>query len=309
MFCCNTSALPKACGIWHEDLALMLQTFKKLLRFFMLDEPPNIHCLFPHIVNYLNIFDWANGILGRDFETTRLCLLDSLEHCKADRLPKHEFIKALFTLYSDEKTHKMGIIVDRRPAETIDIETKDASPPLAIVSSSPLSMSPSPSVERLQAALGKGEKSVTADDRVMIPKFGLRKDLDGLATKGFGSYITLNTLTIHDKRTSVSAPQFAKLLEITHQIAPIYELKGKICYWFALLIFLVVRERTGGTENSGDKIERRGKLWNYTLGGASASVDDEGGVPNHEYERALKDLEASHCHDFIVSSTNPSRLT
>jgi hypothetical protein len=287
----------------------MLQTFKKLLRFFMPDEPPNIHCLFPRIVDNLNIFNWANGILGRDLETTSQCVLDSLEHCKADRSPQHEFLKALFTLYSDKQTHEIGLIVDRRPAETIDIETKDASPPLPIVSSSPLSMSPSPSVERLQAALGKGGKSVTADDRVMIPKLGLRKDLDGLATTEFGSYVTLNTITIHDKRTSMSAPQFAKLLEIVHEIAPIYELKAKNCYWFALLIFLVIRKRTGGTENGGDKIERRGKLWNYKLGGASASVDDEGGVPNHEYERALGDLQASHCHDFIVSSTNLSRLT
>ena len=287
----------------------MLQTFKKLLRSFMSDEPPNIHCLLPCIVNHLNIIDWANGILGRDFETTSLCFLDSLEHCKADRSPKHEFLIALFTLYLDKKTYKIGIIVDRRPAESIDIETKDASPPFPIASSSPLSMSPSPSVERLQAALGKGGKSVTADDRVMIPKFGLRKDLDGLATKEFGPYIILNTLIIHDKRTSMSAPQFAKLLEIVHDIAPIYDLKERNCYWFALLVFLVVRKRTGGVETSGDMIKRRGKLWNYKLGGATASVDDEGGVPNHEYERALGDLQASHHHDFIISSTHLSHLT
>ena len=56
-----------------------------------------------------------------------------------------------------------------------------------------------------------------------IPKFGLRKDLDGLATKEFGSYVTVNTFTIDNKRISMSAPQFAKLAEI----APIYELKGK----------------------------------------------------------------------------------
>ena len=287
----------------------MIQTLKKLLRSFMSDVPPNIHCLLPRIVNHLNTIDWANGILGRDFETTCLCFLDSLEHCKADRSPKHEFLIALFTLYLDNMTYKIGIIVDRRPAESIDIETKDAPAPLPIVSSSPLSVSPSPSVERLQAALGKGGKSVTADDRVTIPKFGSCKDLDGVATKEFGSYITLNTLTIHDKRTSMSAPQFAKLLEIAHEIAPIYDLKGKNCYWFALLVFLVVRKRTGGVEKGGDKIERRGKLWNYKLGGATASIDDEGGVPNHEYERALGDLQASRCHDFIVSYTHPSRLT
>ena len=203
----------------------------------------------------------------------------------------------------------MGMIVDRRPAESIDIETKDAPAPLPIVSSSPLSVSPSPSVKRLQAALGKGGKSVTADDRVTIPKFGLRKDLDGLATKEFGSYVTLNTLTIDNKRTSMSAPQFAKLAEIAHDIAPIYELKEKNCYWFALLIFLVVRKRTGGTEDGGDKIEQRGKLGTYKLGGASASDDDEGCVPNHEYERALKDLQVSNHNDFIVPSTHQSCLT
>jgi hypothetical protein len=203
----------------------------------------------------------------------------------------------------------MGMIVDRRPAESIDIETKDAPGPSPIVSPSPLSATPSPSVERLQAALGKGGKSVTADDRVMIPKFGLRKDLDGLATKEFGSYVTLNTLTIRDNRTSMSAPQFAKLLEIAHEIAPIYDLKEKNCYWFAFLIFLVVRKRTGGMENGGDKIERRGKLWNYKLGGATASVDDEGGVPNGEYERALRDLQVSNYHDSIAQSTNQLHLT
>jgi hypothetical protein len=280
----------------------MLQTFKKLFRFFMSDEPPNIHCLFPRIVNYLNIFDWANGILGRDVRTTSQCLLDGLEHCKADSPPQHEFLKALFTLYLDGKPYKMGAIVDRRPAESIDIETKDASTPLPIVSSSPLSVSPSPSpsVERLQAALGKGGKSVTVDDHVMIPKFGLRKDLDGLARKEFGSYVALNTLTIDNKHTSMSAPQFAKLAEIVHDIAPIYQLKEKNCYWFALIIFLVVRKRTGGMEDGGDKIERRGKFWNYKLGGASASVDDEGGVPNQEYERALKELQVRNYHDLIV---------
>jgi hypothetical protein len=67
----------------------MIQTLKKLLRLFMSDEPPNIHCLLPCIVNHSNIIDWANGILGQDFETTSLCLLDSLEHCKADRMPKN----------------------------------------------------------------------------------------------------------------------------------------------------------------------------------------------------------------------------
>ena len=68
------------------------------------------------------------------------------------------------------------------------------------------------------------------------------------------------------------------------------------CYWFALLIFLVVKKRTGGAEIGGDKIEQQGKLWYYKLGGHSA---DEGGVPNHEYERTLKDLKVSNIRDFV----------
>ena len=134
----------------------------------------------------------------------------------------------------------------------------------------------------------------------MIPKFGLRKDLDGLARKEFGSYVTLNTLTIDNTHTSMSAPQFAKLAKIVHDIAPIYQLKEKNCYWFALIIFLVVRKRTGGVEDGGDKIEQQGKLWNYKLGGANVSIDDEGGVPNHEYERALKELQVRYYHDLSV---------
>jgi len=194
----------------------------------------------------------------------------------------------------------MAMIVDRRPAENIDIEAKDASAQSPIVSPHPLSLSPSPSAERLQAALGKGGKSIIADDRVMIPRFGLREDLDGLATKEFGSYVTLNTLTIRNRRANehtMSAPQFARLVEIAHEIAPIYGLKEHNCYWFALLIFLVVKKRTGGAEIGGDKIEQQGKLWYYKLGGHSG---DEGGVPNHEYERALEDLQVSNYRDLVV---------
>jgi hypothetical protein len=39
---------------------------------------------------------------------------------------------------------------------------------------------------------------------------------------------------------------------------------------------------------------------NYKLGGANASVNDEGGVPNHEYARALKELQVRYYHDLSV---------
>ena len=63
-----------------------------------------------------------------------------------------------------------------------------------------------------------------------LKTFGLHKHLDGLATKEFSSYITLNNLAINNKCTSMLAHQFAKLAEIMHHILPIYELKGKNCY-------------------------------------------------------------------------------
>ena len=275
----------------------MLQNFKKLLRFFMSDEPPNIYCLLSSI-RMPSIGLTASWVVI--FPTTSSCFLEKLEHRKADRPPKHEFLKGYFTLYLNGKAYKMAMIVDRRPAENIDIEAKDASAQSPIVSPHPLSLSPSPSAERLQAALGKGGKSIIADDRVTIPRFGLREDLDGLATKEFGSYVTLNTLTIRNKRTNehtMSAPQFARLVEIAHEIAPIYDLKEHNCYWFAHLIFFVVKKRTGGAEIGGDKIEQQGKLWYYKLGGHSGH---EGGVPNHEYERALKDLQVSNYRDLVV---------
>jgi hypothetical protein len=87
----------------------MLQNFKKLLRFFMSDEPPDIYCLFPRIVSHSNAVNWSNGILGRDFLTTISCFLKKLKHCKADRPPKYEFRKAFFTLYYwNGKAYKNG---------------------------------------------------------------------------------------------------------------------------------------------------------------------------------------------------------
>jgi hypothetical protein len=274
-------------------------------------QPPDIHCLFPQIISHSNALDWGNGILGRDFPTTSLCFLEKLEHCKANKVPKHEFLKIFFTLHLDGKAYKMAMIADRRPAENIETEVQEGSMPRPspIVSPHPLSLSPSPSAERLQAALGKGGKSIVADDRIIIPKFGLGEDLNGLAMKEFGSYITLNTLTVRNKgndpHTPMTAPEFAGLVEIVHRIAPIYDLKRHNCYWFALLIFLVVKKTTGGAELGGDGIEQRGKLWYYKLG-ISAKVDEEAGVQNDEYERALALLQVSSCHwhDLILSTPN-----
>jgi len=138
----------------------------------------------------------GNSILGCDFQITSSCFLEKLEHCKADISPKCEFLKTFFTLHLNGKAYKMGMIVDHRPTENIDIKTNDASALLPIVSPCFLSLSLSPSAEHLQAALGKGGKLIAADDHVTIPKFDLREDINDLSRKEFSSFITLNTLTI-----------------------------------------------------------------------------------------------------------------
>src|ERR1700729_3743887 len=73
--CCNTFASYKPRSIiLHDGLPLMLQNFKKLLRFFMSDKPPNIYCLFPQNVIHSNAFYWTNSILGRDFPNHQFVL-------------------------------------------------------------------------------------------------------------------------------------------------------------------------------------------------------------------------------------------
>jgi len=50
----------------------------------------------------------------------------------------------------------------------------------------------------------------------------------------------------------MSAAELATTLEVVHNIAPNYTLRKYQCYWFSLLIYLVVRSRTGGRESNGE---------------------------------------------------------
>jgi len=277
----------------------MLQTIKKLVRFFMSDNSPNIHCLFPQTADNSNALHWCNGILGRDFPTAKDCILDRLDHCKATISPAHEFLIAYFTLYSDGTAYEMGMIIDRCPAKEIDELPRDAALTSSMASPSSQSLSPSPSpspsLDRFQATLGKGGKSVAATDRIMIPKLGQRDDLKKLAKETFGTYNTLNTLSVGSRRTSMSAPQFATLLEIAHNLAPTYDLRKHQCYWFALIIFLVVRSRTEGKESSGDKIKQLGRWWYFA---PEHTAGDDENVAKDEYEKAQIQLKVSHRHIF-----------
>jgi len=254
------------------EVQAMLWTVKRLLRWFMANElPPDIHCLFPRTADEANLHYWCNSILGRDFVNVRSSSLTKLEHCKATKAPRHEFLLAYITLDINGTSYETCMIFDHSPAVEVE-EVRDApnspsptsltvitSPPIDSRSSSPL---PSSNSDRLKAILRKGG-SVTATDRVAILAFGRCDVLNNLAKLKFGKFQVLNTLSICRGESTMSAPQLATLLDIVHHLAPNYTLRKHQCYWFALLVFLVVRTKTQGSESNGNHIMKRGSCLVY----------------------------------------------
>jgi hypothetical protein len=270
----------------------MLRTVKRLLRLFMADKPPpDIHCLFPRISDETNLHYWCNSILGRDFASVRSSSLTKLEHGKATKSPRHEFLLAYITLDINGASYETCMIFDRSPAameveEVRDVPNNASLTSLAVITSPSInsrSSSPSPSsnTDQLKAILGMGG-SVAATDRVAIPKFGRSDELHNLAKRKFGGFQVLNTLSIGGDESTMSVPQLATLLEIVHRLAPDYTLRKHQCYWFALLVFLVVREKTHGLESNGNHITKRGKL--FGLSPEHSAGEDEM-VAADEYER------------------------
>ena len=55
---------------------------------------------------------------------------------------------------------------------------------------------------------------------MIIIKVGLDTEFEKVCSKKFGSYITLNTLSIGEQHTSMSVPELATILEVMHNVAP-----------------------------------------------------------------------------------------
>jgi hypothetical protein len=242
----------------------------------------------------------AASLPVRDIAAARSCLLTQLDHCKATNSLRHEFLMAYFTLNLDGKDYRTCIIIDRCSMPP-DVEEKRTVPkttsstslislPSTSASSRVPSPSPSPSSRSdLKVILGKGE-SIPALDHVIVPKRGQVNELLGLATQKFGSYDTLNTLFVDTN--PISAPQIAILLDIVHNLAPNYTLTKHQCYWFSLIIFLVIRSQTRGREIHGERIVRRGKL--FGLSPEQSAGDDEM-VAEDEYKKAWEQFKVHHC--------------
>jgi len=269
----------------------------------MSDEPetPINGSLFPQTVeDDFKVTHWCNGVLGRHFAFASSCYLKRLDHCKATRLPRHEFLMVYLTLEKDGKEYETCMIIDRCPAIGLDFEDKPATPKnnsttsllssAAPLSSRSASLSPSQS-NHSKAMHGKGNGKVPARDHIMIPKLGRRTDLNSLAQATFGDFDILNTLTIGEGHTPMSTPQLATALEIVHNLALFYTVKKYQCYWFTLLVFLIARKQTQGAETSQKRIMRMGKLYKLSPG---HNAEDDEAVAVDEYDKAWAEFEVSN---------------
>src|SRR6202050_3497120 len=194
----------------------MLKLVKRLFPFFMSNKPPDIYSLLPRANDDTNIFFWSTTILGKHIDFANTCVLVRLDHCKANRTPKHEFLKAYLILHLDGKKYKVHLIIHRTPAPNVDVDGNPPKPQRSstaslaslqsTMSSRSRSRSPSSSTfsEHFLGMLGKGDP-VPATDHVIIVKAGQEKEFDDACTKVFGSYITLNMLSIDKEHTPMSS--------------------------------------------------------------------------------------------------------
>jgi hypothetical protein len=277
----------------------MLELIRRLFPFFMSAKPPKIYSLFPRSDDDIDIFYWCSRILGLDVEIANTCFLTQLDHCKVERAPQHELLKAHLTLPSNSKGAKFDIrmVIHRTPAPTVEVDPDAPKPErtstisLTSPRSTISSRFPSPSWKLSEHTLGILEKGhpVPANDRVIIIIAKTDEDFDKACTNAFGPHITLNSLFIRDEHTPMSAPQLATVLEAAHNVAPNYSLKKYQCYWYALIVFLMARRQTNGDE-SNQCIKSLGKLWWIA---PAHSADDDENVVQEEYDRAWAQFQAS----------------
>jgi hypothetical protein len=271
----------------------MLDLVKRLFPFFMSAKPPKIYSLFPRSDDDIDIFYWCSRILGLDVEIAKKCFLTRLDHCKAERPPRHEFLKAYLTLVLNGEKFDVRIIIHRTPAPIVEADANAPKQRTSLTSpqSTISSRSPSPSWKLSEHILGILEKghAVPANDRVIIIIAKTDEDFDKACTKAFGPNITLNSLSVREEHTRMSAPQLATALEVAHNVAPNYSLKKYQCYWYALIVFLMARRQTNGDE-SNECIKSLGKLWWIA---PAHSADDDENVVQDEYDRAWAQFEVS----------------
>ena len=87
----------------------------------MSNNPPDIYSLLPRTNDDANIFFWSSSILGKHIDVANTCVLTNLDHCKVDRPPKHEFLKAHLLLSLDGKKYEVHLIIHHTPVPNVDV--------------------------------------------------------------------------------------------------------------------------------------------------------------------------------------------
>jgi hypothetical protein len=282
----------------------MLKFIRRIFPSFMAATPPKIKTLLPAKTEDTDIKYWCSWILSIDVEGAKTCFLTQLDHCKALKAPQHEFLKAYLTLHLNGATHKVRMVIHRTAVQHVEADPNPAKPqrtPTASLASlqsniSSESQSPSKLSDHTLGILEKGRR-VLADDRVIVIKSG--QDFEDACTANFGSYITLTSLSIDEGHTRMSALQFATALEVTHNLAPYYTLKKYMCYWYALIVYLLVHRHTGGSQINNN-IKKRGKFWWIA---PTHTADDDQNVAEEEYNAAWARFQVSHYRFSFIDSS------
>jgi hypothetical protein len=292
----------------------LFRALLRLCRFKMSTNPPHLLSLFPERAKPVGAEWWASCVLGSDFAIAQSCFLTRVEHCKATKSVKHEFLFIYMTLNYLGATHETCLIIDRSLATNVEPDQQDTGRSRATQAASSISLpsnvsqsrssTPQSSVSvpsaRWKAILDKNGE-VPAEDRVYIPRLGRPQDISQIARCMHGDYNILNTIVIDDCHTAMSVVQLAVLLQVIHRLAPTYTLRKHQCYWFSLIIFLVILRRTGGRQVSKSGIVKRGKL--YGLAPPHRAEEDEL-VMEDEYEQACAEFDAKR----QVSHQRPSGI-
>jgi hypothetical protein len=274
----------------------MLDNFKLFLRRFMSNKLPPAQSLFSPTNEEVPVFHWYSSITGRDLSISSSCFLTRLDHCKAGTAARHEFLIAYFTVRHDGRDHQTCLVIDRCAAldaeETPDVPKSASSTSLISSSTASSSRTHSTYSSSRPDLIFKNGGPVPAIDQVVLPKLGQEKELHKWVSRKFGEYDVLNTLNIDSRVNSFSATQLAILLDVIHAQNPEYTLRQYQCYWFSLLVFLVIRSQTQGTESPGARIVRQGRL--YFLSPEHEANKDQA-VTEDEFDKTWKNFLVSFC--------------
>ncbi|KAG1841102.1 hypothetical protein DFJ58DRAFT_808936 [Suillus subalutaceus] len=212
--------------------------------------------------------------------------LHQLQHCKSLQSPAHEFLMAYFITEIDGTSFEMGVTLDRYPEKPTglirslfprDLELSKHCP-----SHFPLASPPS-SGNAMQDTGKSGEYYHAAINSIIVPAFGTWGGLERIAEEAFGPYKVLNTV----KDTHMSAAQFATLIDVIDDFAPMYTPMYQ-CSWFAMFFFYMVRDETGSKEYPCKDIDERGKQLGMTEPSLDPCDDEE--TVSYHYRRRIAKL-------------------